>query len=137
MVTILAVAVGVMCFEQSSVYYLMPFIKPSLNLNNTRVGLLVGAYCVIFAISSYAAGVLADSVGKHKMLLVSTTALLSPCAVFSGLANPFIALLAVRLLMGLLEGPMFPIAQSIIALESPAQRRGINMGIVGSLRAHA
>lgn len=35
--------------------------------------------------------------------------------------------------MGLVEGPILPLVQSIIALGSPVQRRGMNMGIVQSL----
>jgi MFS family permease len=32
--------------------------------------------------------------------------------------------------MGLLEGPILPLAQTIVAVECPAERRGVDMGIV-------
>jgi ACS family hexuronate transporter-like MFS transporter len=132
-VTILAFAVGVMIFEQSSVNFLIPFIKPELNLTNTQVGLLVSAYWATFALSSFATGLLADSIGSRKAVFIAIVVLLSLFSVLSGLANSFTQLLGARALMGLLEGPMLPIAQSIVVLESSMERRGINMGIVGSL----
>jgi predicted MFS family arabinose efflux permease len=137
LVILLCVCVGIMCFEQASLYYLMPFIQPALHLTNTQVGLVVGVYCVIFAISSLLTSVLADALGKYRIVLVVMTAALSLGSVLSALANSFATLLLARAVMGVLEGPMFPITQSIIALESPAQRRGINMGIVGSLGTNA
>jgi MFS transporter, ACS family, hexuronate transporter len=132
-VTILAFAVGVMIFEQSSVNFLIPFIKPELNLTNTQVGLLVSAYWATFALSSFATGLLADSIGSRKAVFIAIVVLLSLFSVLSGLANSFTQLLGARALMGLLEGPMLPIAQSIVVLESSVERRGTNMGIVGSL----
>jgi MFS family permease len=133
MVAILALAAGAMIFEQSSINFLIPFIKPELHFNNTQVGLLVSAYWVTFAISSLATGRLADSIGRRKPVFLAIIVLLALFSVLSGFAHSFSQLLGARALMGLLEGPMLPIAQSIVALGSSVQRRGTNMGIVGSL----
>jgi predicted MFS family arabinose efflux permease len=54
----------------------------------------------------------------------------SICSVGSGLANSFLTLLAARLVMGFAEGPVLPIAQSIMAAESSEHRRGFNMGVL-------
>ena len=38
-------------------------------------------------------------------------------------------LLVLRMIMGVLEGPITPITQSILAVESSEKRRGFNMGL--------
>jgi MFS family permease len=78
-------------------------------------------------------GALTDKLGRRKQLLVAALLLFSVASVLSGLAGNFAALLAARLLMGLLEGPILPLAQSIVALESADTRRGLNIGIVSSV----
>lgn len=137
LVSILGVIVGLMCFDQSGINYLIPFIKPSLNLSNTQVGQLLSVYWGAFGVSSCATSVLADSVGRHKTMLIVIVAALSVSSSFAGLAHSFNSLLAARTVMGFLEGPILPVTQAIIALESPAERRGTNMGIVGSFGANA
>ena len=132
-VAILCLVVGTMSLDQVGINFLMPFIKPDLHLQNTQVGLLVSAYWVAFAISSYGSSFLAEAVGKRKAFLTATLVLFSLCAVVPSFVTSFGGLLAARLVMGLLEGPMMPLAQSIIALESPIERRGTYMGIVGNL----
>ncbi|PYO39956.1 MAG: MFS transporter, partial [Gemmatimonadetes bacterium] len=132
-VAILCLVVGVMSFDQVGINFLMPFIKPDLHLKNTQVGLLVSVYWVAFAVSSYASSFLAEALGRRKAFLVITLVLFSLCSVVPCFVTSFGTLLAARLAMGFLEGPMLPLAQSIIALESPIERRGTYMGIVGNL----
>jgi len=114
---------------------LMPFIKPDLNLKNVQVGLLLSVYSGALAISSYAVSSLAESRGKRKSFLVTALLLLSLCSVLPAFTTSFGELLAARMLMGLLAGPMIPLSQSIVALESSVERRGVHMGIVGNLGA--
>ncbi|MGH8199367.1 MAG: MFS transporter [Steroidobacteraceae bacterium] len=132
-VAILCFAWGVVSVEYLSVGYLAPFIEPALHLSNTQFGILVSGFCVPFGLSSYATGVIADRIGKRRQLIVFVLLAFSAASVLSGLATSFLTLLAARLLMGLLEGPILPLAQSIVALESPIERRGLNMGIVQAL----
>ncbi|MGH8290631.1 MAG: MFS transporter [Steroidobacteraceae bacterium] len=132
-VAVLCFAWGVVSVEYLSVGYLAPFIEPALDLSNIQLGILVSGFCVPFALSSYVTGAIADRIGKRRQLMVSVLLAFSAASVLSGFATSFLTLLAARLLMGLLEGPVLPLAQSIIALEIPIERRGLNMGIVQSL----
>jgi MFS family permease len=134
-VLILCLVIGVMAFDQASVNFLMPFIQSDLNLRNTEVGLLMSAYWAGFAISTYATSFVAESIGRRKLFLLSTLVLFSLCSFFPAYTNSFDALLVVRATMGLLAGPMMPLTQSIIALESADKHRGTNMGLVGNLGA--
>ena len=72
-----------------------------------------------------------DRTGNRKRLLLVTVVAFSLCSFASGLAVSFVTLFATRLLMGLAEGPdTLPIAQSLVAIESTAARRGNNMGVM-------
>jgi predicted MFS family arabinose efflux permease len=64
-----------------------------------------------------------------------TVLVFSLCSTASGLAGGFAGLLAARMMMGVAEGPILPIAQSIMAAESSPARRGLNMGILQALGA--
>jgi MFS family permease len=131
-VAILCLAVALMAFEQAGIFYLLPFIQPELRLSNTQVGYLGTVYWVAYAASSYAMSALAQTLGKHKAILAVITVLMAICSAFSGCTSTFTMLILSRIFMGLLEGPIMPIAQSIVALESPVRRLGINTGIVGN-----
>ncbi len=52
------------------------------------------------------------------------------CSFASGLAGSFAALFSTPQLLGLAEGPILPIAQSLVAIESSAAKRGHNMGVM-------
>ena len=129
-VAILCLTWSVVNFETLGINFLLPFIAPSLRLSNTQVGILVSAFWIPFAVSSYLTGELTDRFGRRKLLLVYVLLLFAACSILPGLTDSFAALLATRLLMGLLEGPVLPLAQSIVALEVPSERRAVSMGIV-------
>lgn len=134
-VAILCLVYSVVNFEFLGVNYLLPFIVPALKLTNGELGAVVSAFWIPFGVSSYLTGRLADKWGRRQRMLVVMLVLFSGLSVVSGFASSFGTLLAARALMGLLEGPVLPLAQSIVALESSAQRRGANMGIVQTLGA--
>ena len=130
LVAILCLAWGIVSFEYVSINFLLPFIAPDLKLTNTQIGILVSVFWVPFGLSSYLTGELSDRVGRRKRLLVFTLLVFSVVSVLSGFVTSFPMLLAVRMLMGFLEGPILPLAQSIIALEIPLEHRAMKMGIV-------
>jgi MFS family permease len=133
LVAVLCVAYGLTFFDNASVSYLVPFIKPALKLDNTQVGMLFAGFALTNGVAAYATGPLIDAIGRPKRFLIVTMVAFSLCSVLSGLATSFATLLAARLLMGLLEGTPLPIVQSIISMESSPSHRGRNMGIVQSL----
>jgi MFS family permease len=132
-VAALCLAWSVVNAEFLGINYLMPFVAASLRLSNTQVGILVSVFWIPFAFASYFSGVLTDRLGKRKRALTAVLVVFSLASFVSGLTSSFGALLAARLAMGLLEGPILPLAQSIVALETPIARRAMNMGIVQSV----
>jgi MFS family permease len=136
-VAILSVCWALVMFDIAGIDYLMPFIAPNLKLSNTQIGLLFSLYFVPFGLSSYITGELTDRLGKRWPLLFTVMLLFSLASVLPGFATSFNTLLMSRLLMGLLGGPILPLAQTIVAVDCPADRRGRNMGLVQSVGASA
>jgi MFS family permease len=126
----LCLAWGIVSFEYAGINFLLPFIAPDLKLSNAQIGILVSVFWLPFGLSSYLTGELSDRAGRRKRLLVITLLVFSVVSILSGFATSFRTLLAARMLMGFLEGPILPLAQSIIALEIPVERRAMKMGIV-------
>jgi MFS transporter, ACS family, hexuronate transporter len=129
-VVLMGAAFGFVFFDRLALNFLSPFLVPELQLNNTQLGALAGGLALTWAIAGYAVGTLSDYFQNRKTLLVCAIVIFSICSVGSGLANSFLTLLAARLVMGFAEGPVLPIAQSIMAAESSEHRRGFNMGVL-------
>jgi ACS family hexuronate transporter-like MFS transporter len=125
---LLSLNFGIVLFDRNAISFLMPFIQPELGLNNTQVGILAGALSLTWAVSALGIGMLADRFGSRKTLLILTTVLFSLCSFLSGIGASFLMLLGARLLMGLAEGGIMPISQSMIATEVAHKHRGAAMG---------
>jgi MFS family permease len=124
-------AFGLVFFDRLSITFLFPFISKDFHLNNTQIGLLVSVLGLTWAVSGPAIGLFADSYGKNKKYVLLTMILLfSVCSFLSGIAIGFLMLFLVRGLMGIFEGPVLPMAQSIMAAETSESRRGFNMGLI-------
>jgi MFS family permease len=130
LIWVLGTTFGFVFFDRNAVNYLMPFIANDLQFSNQQIGLVASALSFTWALASFAGGVFSDRTGNRKKLLLVTVVAFSLCSFLSGLAGSFIALFLARLLMGLAEGPILPVAQSLVAFESADERRGHNMGVM-------
>jgi MFS family permease len=130
MMVVLGLTFGFVFFDRNAMSYLAPFVAADLHLTNTQIGLLSSALSLTWALSGYAIGALSDATGRRKSILIVAVIVFSLCSIGSGLALSFTALLASRLLMGLSEGGILPISQSLVAMESSDKRRGLNMGVM-------
>jgi MFS family permease len=133
MIGVLTLMFGFVFFDRNAMGNLAPFITASLHLTNGQIGALSSGLSICWAISGFAIGTLSDALGRRKSVLIITVVIFSVCSVISGLAPSFGVLLASRMLMGLAEGPILPIAQSLVVLESSESRRGFNMGVMQNL----
>jgi ACS family hexuronate transporter-like MFS transporter len=130
---LLSLNFGFVLFDRNASSFLMPFIQPDLGLTNTQVGLLSGALSLTWALAAFGIGAVSDRTGSRKGLLVLATLAFSVCSVASGLVSTFAMLLATRMLMGVAEGGIMPISQSLIASEVDARHRGLAMGVAQGL----
>jgi predicted MFS family arabinose efflux permease len=129
LVTLLSVTFGIVFFDRNSLGFLMPFIQGELHLSDTEVGMLSSALSLTWACAAFGIGYVSDRTGSRKGLLIIATVLFSACSFLSGLAMSFAILLGARLLMGVAEGGMMPIMQSIVAVEVRPEHRGLAMGV--------
>jgi MFS family permease len=130
LIWVLTITFGFVFFDRNAANFLMPFIANDLHFNNSQVGLVASALSFTWAIAAFLGGAYSDRTGNRKTFLLITVVAFSLCSFASGLAVSFMSLFLTRLLMGLAEGPILPIAQSLVAIESTAAKRGNNMGVM-------
>jgi MFS transporter, ACS family, hexuronate transporter len=126
---LLSLNFGLVLFDRNALSFLMPFIQPELGLTNTQVGILAGALSLTWALAAMGISAIVDRHASRKTLLILCTLAFSVCSFGSGLASSFALLLATRLLMGLAEGGIMPVSQSLIATEVSHRHRGLAMGV--------
>jgi predicted MFS family arabinose efflux permease len=130
LVTLLSLNFGILFFDRNALNFIMPFVKPDLGLSNAQVGLTASVLSLAWAIAALLVGAAADRSGRRKAFLVGATVAFSLCSFLSGLATSFLMLIGARLLMGLADGGVAPISQSMTALAVSPARRGVAMGIM-------
>ena len=130
LVTLLCLNFGILFFERNALNFLMPFVQPALALTNTQVGVLASAFSLTWAIAGVLVGSFSDRTGLRKPILIVVTLAFAACSALSGLVSSFIALFAVRLLMGIAEGGVLPVSQALTVVEVAPARRGLAMGFM-------
>ncbi|MDR2216361.1 MAG: MFS transporter [Nevskiaceae bacterium] len=136
LIGILSANFGVVFFDRNAFAFLTPFIQPDMQLSNTQIGLIAASFAFAWAIAGLFMGSLSDRFGRRKMILVVATLVFSLASVLSGVAGTFIALLGARMLMGIAEGGIMPITQTLIAAEVDPKRRGLAHGITQNFGAN-
>lgn len=125
---ILALVNGVVALDRLAVNFLSPYIIADLGLSNTQLGLLSSALSGAISISGLLFAALADRTGKQKMILVCMLIAFSLMSGGAGIAIGFATLYLARLALGVTEGPLVPLTQTIMGAASAPTRRGFNMG---------
>lgn len=122
--------VGFVFFDRLSINFLFPFMRAEFELTNGRIGMLTSALALTWALSGYFLATWAEGLQRRKTVLVIAVVVFSVCSIGSGLAGSFLLLLVARAVMGLAEGPVLPISQSLMGYASSDSRRGFNMGFI-------
>lgn len=136
LVALLSANFGVVFFDRNVFSYLTSFIQPDLHLSNFQIGKIASAFSFSWAIAGLRMASLVDRFGRLKLMLVVATVGFSLASVLSGFASSFAWLLGARLLMGMAEGGIMPITQTLIAAEVPHERRGLAQGITQNFGAN-
>ncbi|SDH60666.1 Sugar phosphate permease [Alteribacillus persepolensis] len=122
-------SIGFVFFDRLAINYLIPFIQEDFTLTSTQIGLIGSALALTWSIAGPLGGYLSDKVPSKKALLALFILGFSAVSLMHGLVGSFAMLFVLRLVMGLMEGPITPITQSVLAVESSEKRRGFNMGL--------
>ncbi|MCQ6279321.1 MFS transporter [Bacillus sp. EB600] len=128
LVVIFFFTVGFVFFDRLAINYLFPMISADLGLNYTQLGLLGAALALTWSVSGPLGGFISDRVKSKKSMLAVLVFAFSIISLMHGLAQSFVMLFVLRLLMGIVEGPLIPQTQSILAMESSDRRKGFNLG---------
>jgi ACS family hexuronate transporter-like MFS transporter len=136
LVVLLSANFGVVFFDRNVFSYLTSFIQADLHLSNFQIGNIASAFSFSWAIAGLGMASLVDRFGRRKLMLVVATVVFSIASVLSGYASGFAWLLGARLLMGIAEGGIMPITQTLIAAEVPHERRGLAQGITQNFGAN-
>lgn len=124
--------IGLVCFDRLSINFLIPYMQKDLDLSNTQVGMLASAAALTWSITAIVGGRISDKVSSKRNYLVVLVVAFSLASMLQGFAGSFIHLIVLRLLMGIFEGPVAPVSQSVLAIESSPHRRGLNLGLAMS-----
>ncbi|WP_086837999.1 MFS transporter [Amycolatopsis kentuckyensis] len=127
---ILFLSFGFVFFDRQALSFLAPFLVKEFGLSNTELGVLSGVLALTWALSGMVFGRLSDRLGRRKPILIAAVLLFSAISSLSGLMTGFVGLLLTRALMGVAEGAVLPVAQSLMVEASQERRRGLNMGLV-------
>ncbi|MDH6546141.1 MFS transporter [Streptomyces sp. SAI-041] len=127
---ILFLAFGFVFFDRQALPFLAPYIAKDFHLSNTQLGTLSGVLALTWALSGLVAGRLSDKLGRRKPILIAAVVLFSCFSAAGGLMTGFLGLLVARALMGVAEGAVLPLAQSLMVEASRESRRGLNMGLL-------
>lgn len=129
---VMFVCFGFVFFDRLALSFLFPFISEELNLNNSHLGMLSSTLALMWATSGATLGHYADKKESKKLILIIAVIAFTIFSALSGMVTSFITLLMFRAFMGVAEGPVLPISQSLLAAASTPKRRGLNMGLVNA-----
>lgn len=106
----------------------IPTIAGSLGVSSSQGTWIISAYSVAAAIAVPLTGWLARRIGEVKLFVFSVLAFtfMSALAAFS-VNLPMLVIL--RLLQGLVSGPMVPLSQTLLVRNFPPEKRGAALGL--------
>src|SRR6185436_9520983 len=99
-----------------------------LGLSYQAIGNLVGVLGIVWGVFAAISGRLSDSIG-HRKILIPAILLFSLMSGVSGMAAGLASLIAVRGLMGLMEGSYCPTSFAATAAAAHPSRRGFLQGL--------
>lgn len=131
-VALIFLAWGFIFLDRTALAYIVPSLVEELNLSNGQIGQINMWQTIGYAVAGPIIGIYSDRTGKRKSLLIVAIIATSIFSALSALANSYPALLIVRFLVGASEGPILPLAMTMVAAASSNGRFGRNAGIVNA-----
>ncbi|WP_423820638.1 MFS transporter [Salinisphaera sp. SPP-AMP-43] len=108
--------------DRSAISYAIGPIAKDLGIDDTQRGLVLGAFGIGYALTTFLGGILVDRFGA-RIVLAASVALWVVSIGGTGFVQGFALLLVARAALGLAEGPMFPgMTGAISSWLSPRER---------------
>jgi MFS family permease len=129
-VALLALAVFINYVDRGNLATAAPLMRSEMNLSNTEIGMLLGAFFWVYTPGQLLAGWLAEKINAYRTLAIGV-ALWSLATIATGFATGFATVLALRLVLGLGESAAFPCSSKLFGEHLPPHRLGFANGMVG------
>ena len=117
--------------DRSNLSIAAPLLKGDLGLSASQLGILLSAFFWTYACLQLPAGWLVDRF-EVKWVFAGGFLIWSAATAVTGILHSFIALLAVRIILGVGESVAYPSYSKIIANHFPEGQRGLANAIVAS-----
>ncbi|MDI3417648.1 MFS transporter [Streptomyces luteolus] len=127
----LFVTVVINYLDRSNLSIALPEIARELDLNTAQQGLLLSAFGWTYAALQIPGGWLVDRVPARVLYPVCLT-LWSLATLFMGIVGGFVALIVLRLLVGVFEAPAYPINSKVATVWFPERERATAIGFYTS-----
>ncbi|MDV3124088.1 MFS transporter [Mycobacterium sp. 21AC1] len=128
---LLFVTVVINYMDRANLSIAMPAIADEMDLSKAQQGLLLSAFGWTYAALQIPGGWLVDRV-RPRVLYPVCLALWSLATLFMGVIGGFVALIALRLLVGIFEAPAYPINNRIATAWFPERERASVIGFYTS-----
>jgi MFS family permease len=124
---LLAVAVFINFVDRGNLATAAPVVAKELHLSAAQVGILLSSFYWTYAVSQLGAGWIAERYPVQRVIAAGF-ALWCVATIATGFASTFVALLCLRLVLGLGESVAFPCSSKMLAQNVPVDRRGRSNG---------
>ncbi|GIO20441.1 MFS transporter [Oceanobacillus oncorhynchi subsp. incaldanensis] len=131
-VGLMFMAWGFIFLDRTALSHVTPSLVEELGLSNGQIGQINMWQTIGYAVAGPFIAILSDKTGKRKSFLVAAMITTAIFSILSAFANSYPLLLAVRLLLGMSEGPILPLAMAMVASVSLPGGFGRNAGIVNA-----
>lgn len=128
-VVLLGLATFINYVDRGSLPTAAPLLKDQLHLTNTQVGMLISAFFWTYTFGQTFSGWVADRINPYRTLAIGLAVWSLATALMSA-ASGFLAILLLRLAMGVGESASFPCTSKLFAQHLPPGRLGGANGVV-------
>jgi ACS family D-galactonate transporter-like MFS transporter len=108
-----------------------PFVRKEFGISDIELGILFSAFAWTYSLSQIPMGYLLDRFGAKFVGRVATLGW-AVAALATSFSNGFGGLFAARLLLGIAEAPIFPIAAKAVSMWFPVNQRGLATAVFDS-----
>lgn len=129
LVLLVTTAVFINYIDRGNLATAAPMMQDELDLSASELGILLSAFYYGYVVCMPAMGWLAERYGA-KRVLAAGVAIWSLATLATGFAGSFVALLTLRVLLGVGESVAFPCASKVLARAVRVSRLGMANGIL-------
>ena len=113
--------------DRSAIAFATSDIKSELGLGPAEIGLILGAFGLGYAVTTFLGGIAVDRWGARTVLLVAAVMWTASIGV-TGFAGSFLTLYVARTVLGIAEGPNFPALTGAVSRWLAPHERAIALG---------